>query len=122
EGVGYNIKWALQIVEKLVGETKKINVIGGGANSEIWCQILSDILDRKIVQLSEPELAGAKGSAIVSMVGLGIFKTFSDAIPLIKIKKEYEPNSDNTELYQKIFTEFMKVYKRNKRMFELLNT
>lgn len=121
EGVGYNIKWALRIVEKLVGETKKINVIGGGANSEIWCQILSDILDRKIVQLSEPDLAGAKGSAIVSMVGLGIFKSFSEAIPLIKIQKEYEPNSNTTEIYQKLFAEFMKLYKRNKQMFELLN-
>ena len=121
EGVGYNIKWALQIVEKLVGETNSINVIGGGANSEIWCQILSDILDRKIVQLSEPGLAGARGSAIISMVGLGIFKSFSEAIPLIKIKKEYKPNSNTTEVYQKLFAEYMKVYKRNKKMFTHLN-
>ena len=121
EGVGYNIKWALRIIEKLVGETNRINVIGGGANSEIWCQILSDILDRKIVQLSEPDLAGARGSAIISMVGLGIFKSFSEAIPLIKIKKEYKPNSNTTEIYQQLFAEYMKVYKRNKQMFEHLN-
>jgi len=121
EGVGYNIKWALRIIEKLVGETKTINLIGGGANSEIWCQILSDILDRKIVQLSEPDLAGAKGSAIISMVGLGLFKSFSEAIPLIKIRKEYKPNSNTTETYQKLFAEYMKVYKRNKPMFEKLN-
>ncbi|MBY9021448.1 MAG: carbohydrate kinase, partial [Candidatus Lokiarchaeota archaeon] len=121
EGVGYNVKWSLRIVEKLVGETKRINIIGGGANSEIWCQILSDILNRIIVQLTEPDLAGARGSVIISMVGLGIFKSFSEAIPLIKIKKEYNPNSDNTETYQKLFTEYMKIYKRNKRMFEQLN-
>jgi len=121
EGVGYNIKWALRIIEKLVGETKRINVIGGGANSEIWCQIISDILDREIVQLSEPDLAGARGSAIIAMVGLSIFKSFSEVIPLIKIKKEYKPNSNTTETYQKLFAEYMKVYKRNKQMFEHLN-
>jgi xylulokinase len=121
EGVGYNIKWALQIIEKLVGKTDMINVIGGGANSEIWCQILSDILDRKIVQLSEPDLAGAKGSAIISMVGLNILKSFSEAIPLIKIKKEFIPNPNTTEIYQKLFAEYIKVYKRNKHLFDHLN-
>jgi sugar (pentulose or hexulose) kinase len=73
------------------------------------------------VQLSEPDLAGAKGSAIISMVGLGLFKSFSEAIPLIKIRKEYKPNSNTTETYQKLFAEYMKVYKRNKPMFEKLN-
>ena len=69
----------------------------------------------------EPDLAGARGSAIITMVGLNIFKSFSEAIPLIKIKKEYKPNFTATETYQKLFAEFMKVYKRNKQMFEHLN-
>jgi xylulokinase len=121
EGVGYNIKWALQIIEKLVGETNKINFIGGGANSEVWCQILSDILEREIVQMAEPDLAGARGSAIISMVGLGILNSFSEAIPLIKVNKEYKPSIDAAKIYRELFAEYMKLYKRNKPMFEHLN-
>lgn len=121
EGVGFNIKWSLQVVEKLVGKTEKINFIGGGANSDVWSQILADILDRNIVQMSEPDLAGAKGSAIVSMVGLGVLKSFADAIPLIKIKKNFTPRPENKEIYDKLFNEYMKIYKRNKEMFRSLN-
>ncbi|MFW9952657.1 MAG: FGGY-family carbohydrate kinase, partial [Candidatus Thorarchaeota archaeon] len=121
EGVGYNIKWALIIVEKLVGKSEKIHFIGGGANSEIWCQILSDILERDIIQMENPDLAAAKGSTVVSLIGLGQLKAFSDAIPLIKVRKEFKPNPDNSVIHQKLFGEYMKIYKRNKQMFKSLN-
>ncbi|MFX1419396.1 MAG: FGGY-family carbohydrate kinase, partial [Promethearchaeota archaeon] len=121
EGVAYNIKWALIFVEKLVGKSNEINCIGGGVKSDVWCQILADILERKIVQMENPELAAAKGSAIISMVGLGILKHFSDAIPLIKVKKVFIPNKDNRDIYQKLFNEYVNIYKRNKTMFRNLN-
>lgn len=121
EGVGFNIKWSLKVVEKLVGMSENINFIGGGAKSKIWCQILADILDRNINQISEPNLAAAKGSAIVALVGLKILKDFDEAIPLIKINKKFNPNSQNKEVYDKLFNEFLKIYKRNKKMFKILN-
>ena len=121
EGVAYNIKWALFYLEKLVGKSEEINCIGGGAQSDAWCQILADILERKIIQMEQPDLAAAKGSAIISMVGLGILKDFSDAIPLIKVKKIFTPNTDNKEIYEKLFKEYVNIYKRNKKMFKNLN-
>jgi len=121
EGVAYNIKWALIILEKLVGKTDKINFIGGGAKSNVWCQILADVLERNIVQMIDPDLAAVKGSAIISLVGLGLIKDYSDAIPLIKIKQNFTPNPDNKKIYTKLFTEYMKIYKRNKAMFKHLN-
>ncbi len=121
EGVAYNIKWALIILEKLVGKIDKINFIGGGTKSNVWCQILADVLERNIVQMIDPDLAAVKGSAIISLVGLGLLKDFSDAIPLIKIKQNFTPNPDNKKIYTKLFTEYMKIYKRNKAMFKHLN-
>jgi len=121
EGIAFNIKWSLKIVEKLVGTSESIKFVGGGAKSRIWCQILADILDRNIHQISEPNLAAAKGSAIVALVGLKILKNFNDAIPIIKIKNKFNPNSENKIVYDKLFNEFLKIYKRNKIMFKNLN-
>ncbi len=121
EGVAFNIKWSLMYVEKLLGKTDEINCIGGGAKSAIWCQILADILNRKIVQMENSDLAAAKGSAIISMVGLGNLKKFSDAIPMIKIKKVFIPNTDNEKMYNTLFNEYINIYKRNKKMFKNLN-
>ena len=121
EGVAYNIKWALKTVEKLIGKTNKANLIGGGAKSDTWCQILADVLDHSIIQMEEPDLAAAKGTAIIAMVGLGLLKNFSEAIPLIKIKREFKPSSENKKIYIKLFNEYLKIYNRNKKMFKKLN-
>ncbi|MFW9902445.1 MAG: FGGY-family carbohydrate kinase [Candidatus Thorarchaeota archaeon] len=121
EGVAYNIKWALIYVEKLLGKGDEINCIGGGAKSDIWCQILADVVNRKIVQMENPALAAAKGSAIISMVGLGNLKKFSDAIPMIKVRKIFIPNTDNQKKYDTLFNEYINIYKRNKKMFKNLN-
>ena len=94
---------------------------GGGAKSDAWCQILSDVLERKIIQMEAPDLAAAKGSAIISMVGLKILNEFSAAIPLIKVKKVFTPNLENKKIYDKLFNEYVNIYKRNKKMFNNLN-
>lgn len=121
EGVGYNIKWGLEIVEKLVGKSNSIHFIGGGAKSKVWGQILADILDRKINQIAEPSLAAVKGATIMAMVGLGVLKSFKDAIPLIKIENSFQPTSQNRIVYEKLYKQFLKIYKRNKKMFKTLN-
>ena len=121
EGIAYNIRWGLFYVEKLIGKSKNVNLVGGGANSEIWCQILADALDRNINQMKDPGIAGAKGSAIVALVGLGKLNSFLDAAALVKINKTFEPNPENTKIYNSIYEEFINIYERNKEMFKVLN-
>ncbi len=121
EGIAYNIKWALQVVEKLVGKANAINIIGGGAKSSEWCQILADVLQRKINQMVDPSLGSAKGSAVIGLLGLDVFKDISDVTPLIRVNQSFVPNPENIEIYEPLFNEFMKIYKRNKKMFRSLN-
>ncbi|MEE9574044.1 MAG: FGGY-family carbohydrate kinase [Candidatus Neomarinimicrobiota bacterium] len=121
EGVAFNIKWGLTYVERLVGKSKQINAIGGGCKSDIWCQILADILEKNINKVAEPDLACNRGLAIIAMVGSGILQDFSEAIPLIQIEKSFTPNPEPKKIYKKIFREFTKIYERNTKMFENLN-
>jgi len=121
EGVAFNIKWALEYIEKLVGKSESINIIGGGALSEVWCQILADILDRKILQMKEPNLGSTRGSAVIALVGLGEIEDFSKAIDLIKVEKKFIPQIENKVTYERLYQEFLQIYKRNKKMFKNLN-
>jgi xylulokinase len=107
---------------KLVGKSESINTIGGGANSEIWCQILADVLNRDILKMKEPHLGSARGSAIIAMVGLGLIDNFNNAIPLIEVEKTFHPNPSNQNTYDLLFNEFIQLYKNNKRLFENLNS
>jgi len=122
EGVAFNLRWAMNYMEKLVGKSERINTIGGGANSDIWCQILADVLNRDILKMKEPHLGSARGSAIIAMVGLGLIDNFNDAIPLIEVEKTFHPNPSNQNTYDLLFNEFIQLYKNNKRLFENLNS
>jgi len=105
----------------LLSKSRDINIIGGGAKSDVWCQILADILDRNINQVQDAKLGGSRGAALIAMVGLGIINDFQEAIPLIKIQKTFKPNPETRNIYDKIYGEYINIYKRNKTMFKALN-
>ena len=71
--------------------------------------------------MKDPGLAGAKGAAIVALVGLGKLNSFLEAVPLVKINKTFEPNPENKKVYNSIYEEYVKIYERNKEMFKILN-
>ena len=59
EGVALNATWLLGAAEKFVGSRlDDIRLVGGGARSDLWCQILADTSDRTIVRVTDPWLAG----------------------------------------------------------------
>jgi xylulokinase len=121
EGVALNMKWALLYMEKLAGKAESINIIGGGAISNVWCQIFADALNRKINKVSDPKEAGAKGAAIIAMIALGHIKSFEDAEKLVKIDAVYELNPQNAAIYEKVFKEFKNIYKNNRQIYRRLN-
>ena len=121
EGVAYNSRWISQYVEKNIKRPlNPINLIGGGANSNIWCQIYADVLNRTIRQVENPIEANARGAAFIGAVGLG-YITFDDIPKYIKYSNIYEPNPANRKIYDELFQEFINIYKNNKKMYRRLN-
>lgn len=121
EGVAFNSRWLLRYVEKFIGQRfPAINMIGGGANSEIWCQIHADVLNRPIRQVKDPIQANARGAAIVAGVALGA-TTFQEAARYVEIKQEFVPNSANRTLYNELFDAFLAIYNQNKKIYAGLN-
>ncbi|MGV9172438.1 MAG: FGGY family carbohydrate kinase [Promethearchaeia archaeon] len=135
EGVAYNIRWLLhyveKFIEKFVEEEKPeqiqdgkimpvLNVIGGGARSDIWCQIFADVLDRKIRQVKRPIQANARGAAYIASVGLGYIK-WEHISEHINIKKVFEPNPENREIYDELYEEFLNIYEITKDLYKRLN-
>jgi xylulokinase len=121
EGVAYNTKWSLNYVERFVRrKLDPLNIIGGGAESSLWCQIFADVLNREIRQVEHPRQANARGAAFIASVGLGYIK-FEDIPNLIRIQQTFMPNPANREIYDELFDVFLKIYKQNKKIFRRLN-
>ncbi len=135
EGVAYNVKWLFISVEKFIqkrkmkenpGMTKKdivmpeLNIIGGGAQSNIWCQIFADVLDRKIRQVKDPIQANARGAAFIASVALG-YLNWDDIPKYIEYSNIFTPNPDNRKIYDKLFGEYVNIYKSMGKLYKRLN-
>ncbi len=121
EGVAFNSKWLLGYIEKFINRKfYSLNFIGGGAKSDIWSQILADILNKKILQVEDPLHANVRGVVFAGWVSMG--KMNWEEIPKkIKIKNEYFPNNENQKIYNQMFKEFLNIYKKTKTIYRRLN-
>jgi xylulokinase len=126
EGIAYNLRWALDAVEKVRSKkikspTDTIRLIGGGAKSDIWMQIIADTLNKKVQRVFQPQDATAHGAALTAMVGLNILPNFDAIIPLIKVDQVFQPNEENVAFYSQRFKHFKEIYAANKSVHERLN-
>ncbi|MFX1267763.1 MAG: FGGY-family carbohydrate kinase, partial [Promethearchaeota archaeon] len=136
EGVAYNIKWLFTYVEKFVRKQKKkggisiskedlvipeLSLIGGGASSNVWCQIFADVLNRRIKQVKNPIQATARGAAFIASVGLGYLE-WDHIQNHIQFSNIFEPNPENRAIYDKLFKEYLNIYKIMGKTYKRLNS
>lgn len=121
EGIALNTRWAMETLEKLYSKVDELNIIGGGAKSNVWCQIMADITNRKINRVKDPQQAGAKGMALLASMTLGYIESYHDIKNYIKIDQGFYPNPDNRTLYDKLFKEFKNIYRQNKKWYKRMN-
>ncbi|MFZ5564611.1 MAG: xylulokinase [Thermodesulfobacteriota bacterium] len=121
EGVAFNNRWSLTYVERFIGrKMDAINIIGGGARSDVWCRIFADVTDRQIRRVKDPMMANARGAAFIAAVALGQIG-FEDIPGLVAIEKVYDPRPENRETYDALYEQFLKLYKAHKKICRTLN-
>ena len=69
EGIAFGIRRLLEAMEAY-GNVHTLVLFGGGAKSELWCQIISDVTGMEIKVPSTTEAAGA-GAALLAGKGIG---------------------------------------------------
>mgnify|MGYP003378706062 CR=1 FL=1 len=120
EGVAYNSRWLLRYVERFVGRRlDNIRMVGGGANSAVWCQIHADVLDRTIRQVQDPVQANVRGIALLAGVACGNITV--EQIGDVAIANTYHPNPANRAIYDELFAAYEAIYKKNNGIYRRLN-
>jgi xylulokinase len=121
EGVAFNSRWLLGAVERFVGRRFDwLNAIGGGAASDLWCQIHADVLDRPIRQVEHPIRANARGAALIGGLALGRISV-DDIGRRVNVTQTFAPQATHRAVYDELFREFRAVYKQNRAMYRRLN-
>lgn len=117
EGVGFNLRWLATYVEKITEKPlTEMNFIGGGARSPIWCQILADVLGKKIHQVADPHYAIVRGVALSALVGLKLIRV-EDIPSRVRIERTFLPDPGNQKIYDELFGEFLRMFKATRPLF-----
>lgn len=121
EGVAFNSRWLMKPVERFLGrKVDCMHLAGGGAQSDIWCQIYADILNTEVRQVQDAIQVNARGAAWIAGVGMGEL-TFSDLPGLVRFKHVYAPNPANRALYDERFAVFQEIYRQMRPIYRRLN-
>lgn len=96
-------------------QVDEIRIMGGGANSPLWCQMKADITGKKLMTLKSKETA-CLGSSILAGVGAGAYESVISACDKIATDKVYTPSGDDyTQVYEnfKYYDNILNVKKGN---------
>ncbi len=122
EGVAFNARWLLETVEKFIRRPiPSLRIQGGGAQSDLWCQVYADILDRRIERIADPRFHSLKGAALFAAISLG--KLSLDEVPqLVGVTKVFEPIPQHRRVYESMYVEFKRFYSAMHGIYARLNS
>ncbi|MBP1665179.1 MAG: xylulose kinase [Bacteroidetes bacterium] len=111
EGIAMEQALATEAVEKATNEkTKEFAVIGGGARSKLWRQIIADASGVKVLNMSSDE-ASSLGAGIAAAVAAGWFPSFREAAAsMVHVKGITVPDPQNADRYHIQLSEYKKIY------------
>jgi xylulokinase len=121
EGVALNTRWMLEPFVRFVGKrTSAITMVGGGAQSDLWCQIMADVTGCVIRQPEAPIQANALGAAFIGAAGVGALN-LQESSALLRIRRVYEPDGRHRALYDERFATFREIHRRLRPLYRRLN-
>lgn len=121
EGVALNVRWMHEHTERFTKRRlDSIAVIGGGAVSDLWCQIFADVLDREIRQIAEPRHATARGGALLAAMALGAIDT-GEVAQRVATTATFHPSNQNRAVYDELFDRFKAFYAANRKLYRKFN-
>jgi xylulokinase len=120
EGVSFELRRTLEIVQKGGMQIGEIRVVGGGAQSPFWCQVKADIYQAPVAVLENFE-GGILGSAILAGVAAGVYPDETSAArQVVRVDRLVYPDPGLAGRYDRLFTIFKDLHDRMIEPFENL--
>lgn len=124
EGVAFELRCHLEGLESATGTPlQDIRMMGGGARSKLWVQILADVLGRPITVCSAEEVS-ALGAGVLAMAGVqGATTTDLAEIAeqIFSAERQQQPEPSNSETYDELFDVHRDIYPRFRPILQKLD-
>jgi|TARA_R110000868_G_scaffold34383_2_gene123995 xylulokinase len=111
EGVGFSVRLAFDALKSSAAlDPETINIGGGGAASDFWCQQRADILGKPIRRCAAQESA-ALGAAILAGRSSDSTAPLADIVHrLVRFDRTFEPDLDKSDFYDNRFGNYVELY------------
>ncbi|MBD1566507.1 xylulokinase [Vibrio sp. S12_S33] len=117
EGVGFALADGMDALYD-AGETPdEITLIGGGAKSQYWRQMLADILGQTLTYRAGGEVGPALGAARLARLAMSNATPISDICPVPVMIETHYPDSDKHFRYQEKRVKYQALYQSLKTLF-----
>ena len=112
EGVALNARWLFDTYEKFCKRRiDSVRILGGGAQSDLWCAMYAGILDRPVEKVANPRDAQLVGAALWALVSLGEM-TLPEAATRVQVERTFAPEDCDRDTYQQAYADYRGLYKR----------
>ena len=116
EGVAYALRDVMTAAEVMGLRYDSLRIIGGGARSATWRQIVADVLGKQILVPTNGD--ASFGAAVLAGIGAGMFDDPADAVArCCHVVATHEPSPETHDRY----TDFFGVYCDAQRQLVAIN-
>ena len=120
EGVAFGMRDSLEIMRSMGVPIAQVRASGGGARSELWRQIQSDIYGVEL-HVMEAEEGPAFGSALIAAVGVGTYGSVEEACDkAVRTSGVVKPVPENVEMYNRRYQTYTNLYQALRPSFKEL--
>ena len=109
EGATMNLGIILDILRQSI-DIREILVIGGGAKSAVWRQMMADVYNAAVKVPLLLEEATSMGAAVTGGVGVGLFPDFDVIDRFIEVQSVHMPDPQSVQAYQSVKETFELCY------------
>ncbi|CAG9296421.1 xylulokinase [Celerinatantimonas diazotrophica] len=110
EGVSFGLLDGLNVLREAGTQINQCSLVGGGARSRFWAQLLADILQIRIVCHQGSEAGGALGAARLGLLACG--GNLQSVCKKPPVTAVYEPNPDRSDTLQYRYQLFQQFYRQ----------
>ena len=109
EGVAFSLRDCYRTLEEMALPVKRIFLIGGGARSALWSEIVCNVFDRPVAVPSPGD--ASFGAALLAGVGIGVFRDAKDAVArCLRIDRRLEPDPATATTYADLFARYRAIH------------
>lgn len=110
EGVGFALADGMDVLHASGLQPSSITLIGGGARSPFWRQMLADISGQRLEYRTGGDVGPALGAARLAQIALNPQRPLSDRLPELPLEQLHEPDAERHRRYAARRSTFRELY------------